>query len=337
MAISCLNYDKIKEKDDDSEELIATTVPANRRDLVMSRWMTVLIANDTFIRHYYIRVYFLAIEVKNRAKSPDPSYIHTRASCQLLALMRIKPENCIDDGLDDSPPVFYMVLIFVQAFASAFFLDHFQWRMRANPNFGKGTYGLLSPYCPEHTHVIQRDLQRLEKGGYKTHPSFANCMAVLSKIPTDADVHQGCSAFFEKFPDVFFTNFRAHFDKHIVSHCWHDNMHLPYLIGGTPSLAKAFLKWIDSTTREDDDDETDENETDNLYTIFDDFDVQLPHLTMNNGIVTANIRQCMMFLTENADLFVLKDDHILRSIWPALQLQKMAWSNQVIDIYDKTT
>ena len=43
----------------------------------------------------------------------------------------------------------------------------------------------------------------------------------------------------------------------------------------------------------------------------------------------------MMFLTANADPFVLKDDHIIRSIWPALQ--KMARSNQVIDIYDKTT
>ena len=75
---------------------------------------------------------------------------------------------------------------------------------------------------------MDRDLRRLENGGYKSHPAFAKYMSALSKILTDHDVHRGGSAFFEKFPDVFFTNFRSHFDKHIESH-WRDNMHLPLL------------------------------------------------------------------------------------------------------------
>ena len=115
-------YDEVKEKADDSDNLIAAAVPANRRDPVMFRWMTVLMANDTFINHYF-HVCFLAIEVRTRSKSG--SLAHTYAY-QLLALMRIKSEQCIDDELDDSPPVFYMVLIFVQAFGKSFFLDHFQ-------------------------------------------------------------------------------------------------------------------------------------------------------------------------------------------------------------------
>ena len=119
--------------------------------------------------------------------------------------MRIKPEGATDD--DESPPVFYVVLLFVQAFSRAWFFDHFNWRMRSNPNFGKGTYGHLSPYCPEHTYVMSRDLALMENGRYKSHPAFALFMRGLNNVPVDDDVTRAGSAYFEKFLSVFFETF----------------------------------------------------------------------------------------------------------------------------------
>jgi hypothetical protein len=87
----------------------------------------------------------------------------------MLSLMRIKPEgkdvsdseNNIDDG---APTVFYTVFLSVQGFGRAFFLNHFNWIMQSNPNFGEKTCGFLSPYCVEHTYMMHRDLRALENG-----------------------------------------------------------------------------------------------------------------------------------------------------------------------------
>jgi hypothetical protein len=160
--------------------------------------------------------------------------VHTDA-WQLLVLMQIKLEGTRDD--DEAPPVFYVVLIFVQTFSRAWFINHFHWRMRSNPNFGKGAYGQLSPYCLEHTYVMSRDLEAMENGRYKTHPAFAHFMQALEKEPVDNNITGARSAYFEKFPSIFFEMFCSMFNKHIVSH-WRDKKHLVYMIGSTPSLAK---------------------------------------------------------------------------------------------------
>jgi hypothetical protein len=122
------------------------------------------------MKHYLI-LSFLAVQIKQLNKFG--SLAHTYA-CQLLALMRIKLEGTKDDN--EALPVFYVVLIFVQVFSRAWFIDHFNWRMRSNPNFGKGTYSHLSPYCSEHIYVMSRDLEAMENGRYKTNPPFAQFM-----------------------------------------------------------------------------------------------------------------------------------------------------------------
>jgi hypothetical protein len=72
--------------------------------------------------------------------------------------MRIKREGAKDDV--KALPVFYILLLF----SRAQFIDYFNWKMCSNPNFGKGTYGHLSPYCPEHTYVMSRDVEVMENG-----------------------------------------------------------------------------------------------------------------------------------------------------------------------------
>ena len=63
------------------------SAPGNRKDPVFTRWLTVLMANEVFIRHYFT-LYFLAIRIKQLNKSGSLAHTYT---CQLLALTRIKP------------------------------------------------------------------------------------------------------------------------------------------------------------------------------------------------------------------------------------------------------
>ena len=93
---------------------------------------------------------------------------------------------------------------------------------------------------------MRRDLVEMENGRYTTHPAFTQYMKALEKVPLDNDVTQAGSAYFEKFPSIFFETICSMFDKHIVSH-WRNKKHLVYMIGGTPSLAKAFLRLLNAT------------------------------------------------------------------------------------------
>jgi hypothetical protein len=51
----------------------------------------------------------------------------------------------------------------------------------------------------------------------------------------------------ERFTKVFFTSFQASFNKqHILVDQWFDEEHPVYCIGGTPSVAKEFLCYLNS-------------------------------------------------------------------------------------------
>jgi hypothetical protein len=152
--------------------------------------------------------------------------------------------------VDEAPPVFYTVLLFVQGFGRAFFLNHFNWIMRSKPNFGEKTYGFLSPYCVEHTYVMHRDLRALENGGFKNNPYFSDYTKAVEKVPQNYDVKKGGSAYFERFPKIFVNQFRFYFDKHILSH-WTDEKHLVYMIAGHSPVQKAFLQYLSSFDEED--------------------------------------------------------------------------------------
>ena len=81
-------------------------------------------ANEVFIWHYFT-LYFLSIRIKQLNKSGSLSHTY---ECQLLALMRIKLAGTAEED-NNTPLVFYAVLLFVQAFSRVWFFDHFNWRM----------------------------------------------------------------------------------------------------------------------------------------------------------------------------------------------------------------
>jgi hypothetical protein len=111
---------------------------------------------------------------------------------------------------------------------------------------------------------MDRDLESLENGGYKTNPHFAPYLKVLETVPIDHDVRRGGSAYFDRFTKVFFTSFRSLFNKHILDH-WFDEEHLVYCIGGTPSIAKEFLRYLNSIDIDvDEEEQTSEDGNGNL-------------------------------------------------------------------------
>ena len=164
---------------------------------------------------------------------------------------------------------------------------------------------------------MSRDLEAMEHGGYKTHPAFSQYMRALEKVPVDDNITRARSAYFEKFPSVFFEMFHSMFDKHIVSH-WRDEKHLVYMIGGTPSLAKSFLQLLNVVT----DAPADNDQADTTHFVFEDGRIELRHLQMNGGPVIVDQRQCMAFLTAGVDPFAMREAHIIKKEWPLLK--KMA-------------
>jgi hypothetical protein len=245
-------YDEIMSHlDDEDLDYIVDSlnhIPGSRKDPVFSRWLTILTANSTFIEHYFT-IYILAMQIRDMENSG--SLLHTYA-CKLLSLMQIKPDA---SGDDNSPPVFYVVLLFLQGFNDAFFNEHFERRMKSNSDFGEGTYGFLSPYCVEHAGLMHLDLKKLEKGKFKQHPAFAKYVEARDGIPEDDNVAGAGSAYFDKMEEVIFNEFRAALDEHCIDH-WRDDSHLPYCIGGSPEIMKAFIQWLSHECKTSEEDES---------------------------------------------------------------------------------
>ena len=63
------------------------------------------------------------------------------------------------------------------------------------------------------------------------------------EIPTDSNVGGAGSAYFATMELIFFREFREALNEHNLDH-WRDDSHLPYCIGGSPGVMRAFLSWL---------------------------------------------------------------------------------------------
>jgi hypothetical protein len=71
---------------------------------------------------------------------------------------------------------------------------------------------------------------------------------------------------------------------------------------------------------------------DNNAPFFEDKEVELPNLEMNNGPVIVNLNECMSFLTRNANPYKMRESHLIKPQWPLLK--EIAESDSVINIYE---
>lgn len=112
---------------------------------------------------------------------------------------------------------------------------------------GRGTYSHLSPYCFEIAFVPHQDLEALKRLQFLDNPHSEKYRRSIESIPENHDVEAAGSAYFNRYPNIFFNQFRKSLDEHFLSH-WRDSTHLPYLIGGTPSIANAFIRYLNDIT-----------------------------------------------------------------------------------------
>jgi hypothetical protein len=82
----------------------------------------------------------------------------------------------------------------------------------AKPKFWKGDIWASISLLPGAYLCHEQGLEAIKNGRYKTHPTFAQYMRALEKAPMDNNIIQGRSAYFEKFPSIFFTAFCSMFD-----------------------------------------------------------------------------------------------------------------------------
>lgn len=350
----------LEDLDDDEgiDDLVEfmTRTPSNIQDPVFSRWRTVMSCTRVVLK-YWTQIYFMAVAIKQTEaalKKPTSSYLCTLSSA-LLSLM--KEKNTDDDGAyydpdntvmadadvltaDDSDsdvqpplkpndtPVFYAMLLFFQAFGDAYFDDMFHFAMKDDPILDKGSYGQISRFCVERLYVMHKTLSELEGDGWKDRAEFEEYKNALEGFNAKNQ------AYFDKMSRVFLMRYRFVFEKHIEP-CWRSNGVLPYIIGGNPTLANQFARWLF-----DDDNEAVAIDDDDVVKEYDflDEDIDLGPFhrrTIAKKNVVINVKDCMLYLTAEADREAIKSTPFVNSHKELIK--KMGQCNHEVNLLKKRT
>lgn len=349
----------LEDLDDDEgiDDLVEfmTRTPSNIQDPVFSRWRTVMSCTRVVLK-YWTQIYFMAVAIKQTETSLNKptSYLCTLSSA-LLSLMKEKntadegayydPANTVMADVDDltaddsdsdiqpplkpnDTPVFYAMLLFFQAFGDAYFDDMFHFAMKDDPILDKGSYGQISRYCVERLYVMHKALSELEGDGWKDRAEFKAYNNALEGFNAKNQ------AYFDKMSRVFLMRYRFVFEKHIEP-CWRSNGVLPYIIGGNPTLANQFARWLF-----DDDNEAVAIEDDDVVEEYGflDKDIDLGpfhHRTIANKKVVINVKDCMLYLTAEADREAIKSTPFVKSHKELIK--KMGQCNHEVNLLNKRT
>ena len=128
------------ELEDDVLDAVVELSTMHAKDIKIpnfARLMTIFPVLGLFIENWTI-VYFIALDIKQ--SRPSTSSLH-KYSCTPLGLMNLgsgPPGTQVRRG--QVPPL-YAEGLFVIAFGKAYFVKHFQWLLRRDPEFGRDSYG----------------------------------------------------------------------------------------------------------------------------------------------------------------------------------------------------
>jgi len=333
-----------------------TETPSNIQDPVFSRWKTVMSCTRVVL-NYWSQIYFVAVAVKQNQiyKKKHTSYLCTLSST-LLSLMKEKgtadkdayyrPDNDEDLVIDDfnadlylvedqaqpplkrnDTPIFYAMLLFFRGFGDIYFDDMFHFTMKDDPFLGEGSFGQISRFCVERCYIMHNLLSDIEKGNWKEWTQFQEYTRALEGVNNKDD--------FDKMTTIFFQRFRNVFDKHVAP-CWRSDTILHYIIGGNPTLAKEFARWlVDYDVMMQDTDDENRDESDESYQFTDKTIDMGPfhYRTRAKKHVHINIKDCMQYLTADADRKVITSTPFVKSHWD--QIQKLGMCEHVVDLLDE--
>ena len=128
------------EPEDNVYDAVVELSTMHAKDIKMpnfARWMAIFPALELFIDNWTI-VYFIALAIKQ--SRPSSSSLH-KYSCTLLGLMNLGSGPAGTQVRRGQTPPLYAEGLFVIAFGKAYFVKHFQWLLRNDPEFGRDSYG----------------------------------------------------------------------------------------------------------------------------------------------------------------------------------------------------
>ena len=121
---------------------------------------------------------------------------------------------------------------------------------------------------------------------------------------------------------------------------WRTNELLPYLIGGDPRLARELARMlsnhasIGSGVAVNDENEVIQSSEPTPAYIFDDVDITLGnHHKLTRGPVKINVKECMEYVTANADLNVMANDKFVKKYWT--WIEKLSTADEIVCLTDK--
>ena len=149
-------------------------------------------------------------------------------------------------------------------------------------------------------------------------------------------------AFFDKAATVFLQRYRFVFEKHVAS-CWRSDSILHYILGGHPTLANEFARWlVDYTSTQDSAEEDIGGESDSEESA-DGFAFSSEEINMGANHyrfeaeeeVFVHVDDAMEYLTGEADRSVIMESEFVKSHWHLIE--KMGMCEHEINLFDKTT
>ncbi len=354
--------DDLEDLDDDAgiDDLIhfITETPGNIQDPVFSRWKTVMSCTRVVL-DYWSQIYFVAVAIKQHQiyQKKHNSYLCTLSST-LLSLMKEKgtnekdayydPESDEDLVVDEfdgelymvenqataplkrnDTPVFYAMLLFFRGFGDVYFDDMFNFCMKDDPILGTGSFGQISRFCVERCFIMHKLLDDIQNGQWIDRAEFKGYKIALEGVNNKKE--------FDNMTTIFFQRFRNMFDKHVYP-CWSSDTILPYIIGGDPTLAKEFARWlIDYDVMMSNEGGDDDNDDTHEFTFTDKEidmgDFHYRHVAEKH--VKINVRECMEYLTANADRSAIMSSPFVKGHWD--QIEKLGMCGHVVSPLQKST
>ncbi len=232
---------------------------------------------------------------------------------------------------------FYTMLLFHRGFCEYMFNDNFGFLLRNDPFFGPNTFGQCARFMPERTYVMQKQLNELKDEGWKTKAEFEPFVKALAGVPEHTN-HAANRDFFLELPDKFFKIYERSLSDHILKR-WRNDKLLPYMIGGQPELAKQLAcKVVHHKQNMCTMDEAGEfvNHDDLPSYEYPNIDVELDdqHNTLKDEKLTINVRECMEYVTKNANFDTVVKDMIFLNQNENL-IENLAASDCTVRLFDK--
>ena len=302
--------DEIDESGDSITEHIDEMLkdcPTNIAQGNFGRWGTISKVAHLVLRHS-LALLNMAYSVKDVEKKG--CYLHTVAS-ELIKLMSSKATMRRHDT-----PTHYAHLQWIVGFGDAMFDANMEWAKRNDPVFGPGSYGQISRLIPEHLFVMEKQLQKIRNGGWKTLPEFGGYIEAMEGVPSKGPVENKGREYFEKLPSLFLERFEETFTRHTCK--WRTSKTLPIIIAGHPTISKWFVRFLFG-----------------MAPSFPDEDIILEHHYMGDQPITVNLKECMDWLVKEADKEAMEQDRLFQFLID--DMSKIAEAEVPVDIFDKST